>query len=152
MEASEIVLEFAGIFNDLKSEVHVFIRQNKVLRGFDEEVVEQSKADVNTLQPKSVEQNVVPSKQSKPPGEESATKIDLFPNQVLSGTKGQTTVEKSKQPIVASFSVCSGNGTNQGSEEPNQNLKRKRKDTDDSECHSEDVEEESAGAKKTAGG
>ena len=38
MEASEIVLEFAGIFNDLKSEVHVFIRQNKVLRGFDEEV------------------------------------------------------------------------------------------------------------------
>ena len=102
-----------------------------------QQVVEQSKADVNTLQPKSVEQNVVPSKQSKPPGEESATKIDLFPNQVLSGTKGQTTVEKSKQPIVASFSVCSGNGTNQGSEEPNQNLKRKRKDTDDSECHSE---------------
>jgi glutathione reductase (NADPH) len=31
-------LEFAGIFNGLKSEVHVFIRQKKVLRGFDEEV------------------------------------------------------------------------------------------------------------------
>lgn len=33
-----IALEFAGIFNGLKSEVHVFIRQSKVLRGFDEEV------------------------------------------------------------------------------------------------------------------
>ncbi|VAI09178.1 unnamed protein product [Triticum turgidum subsp. durum] len=33
-----IALEFAGIFNGLKSDVHVFIRQPKVLRGFDEEV------------------------------------------------------------------------------------------------------------------
>nr|AOR16602.1 glutathione reductase [Tripidium arundinaceum] len=33
-----IALEFAGIFDGLKSEVHVFIRQKKVLRGFDEEV------------------------------------------------------------------------------------------------------------------
>lgn len=33
-----IALEFAGIFNGLKSEVHVFIRQKQVLRGFDEEV------------------------------------------------------------------------------------------------------------------
>lgn len=33
-----ISLEFAGIFNGLGSDVHVFIRQKKVLRGFDEEV------------------------------------------------------------------------------------------------------------------
>ncbi|KAK8711621.1 hypothetical protein V6N13_146897 [Hibiscus sabdariffa] len=33
-----IALEFAGIFNGLQSEVHVFIRQKKVLRGFDEEI------------------------------------------------------------------------------------------------------------------
>ncbi|KAL5561794.1 hypothetical protein UlMin_031541 [Ulmus minor] len=33
-----IALEFAGIFNGLTTEVHVFIRQKKVLRGFDEEV------------------------------------------------------------------------------------------------------------------
>ncbi|KAK3193632.1 hypothetical protein Dsin_024942 [Dipteronia sinensis] len=33
-----IALEFASIFNGLKSEVHVFIRQKKVLRGFDEEI------------------------------------------------------------------------------------------------------------------
>ncbi|CAM8888533.1 unnamed protein product [Rhodiola kirilowii] len=33
-----IAVEFAGIFNGLKSETHVFIRQKQVLRGFDEEV------------------------------------------------------------------------------------------------------------------
>ncbi|KAK1437303.1 hypothetical protein QVD17_03093 [Tagetes erecta] len=33
-----IALEFAGIFNGLQSDVHVFIRQKKVLRGFDEEI------------------------------------------------------------------------------------------------------------------
>lgn len=33
-----IAVEFAGIFNGLMGEVHVFIRQKKVLRGFDEEV------------------------------------------------------------------------------------------------------------------
>nr|GMD61017.1 glutathione reductase, chloroplastic [Ipomoea batatas] len=33
-----IALEFAGIFNGLKSDVHVFIRQKKVLRGFDEDI------------------------------------------------------------------------------------------------------------------
>ncbi|KAI4301163.1 hypothetical protein L6164_034470 [Bauhinia variegata] len=33
-----IALEFAGIFNGLSTEVHVFIRQKKVLRGFDEEI------------------------------------------------------------------------------------------------------------------
>ncbi|KAG6658732.1 hypothetical protein CIPAW_04G182300 [Carya illinoinensis] len=33
-----IAVEFAGIFNGLASEVHIFIRQKKVLRGFDEEI------------------------------------------------------------------------------------------------------------------
>jgi glutathione reductase (NADPH) len=45
-----IALEFAGIFNGLKSYVHVFIRQKKVLRGFDEEVrkhpLRQKKLDI----------------------------------------------------------------------------------------------------------
>ncbi|KAK1412591.1 hypothetical protein QVD17_33968 [Tagetes erecta] len=35
-----IALEFAGIFNGLQSDVHVFIRQKQVLRGFDEEIRE----------------------------------------------------------------------------------------------------------------
>jgi len=33
-----IALEFAAIFRGLGTEVHVFVRQPKVLRGFDEEV------------------------------------------------------------------------------------------------------------------
>lgn len=33
-----ISLEFAGIFNGLGSEVHVYVRQKKILRGFDEEI------------------------------------------------------------------------------------------------------------------
>ncbi|GKD50243.1 glutathione reductase, chloroplastic [Tanacetum coccineum] len=33
-----IALEFAGIFNGLQSEVHVFFRQKQVLRGFDDEM------------------------------------------------------------------------------------------------------------------
>ena len=33
-----IAVEFAGIFKGLKSDVHVFLRQPKVLRVFDEEV------------------------------------------------------------------------------------------------------------------
>ncbi|GMH02376.1 hypothetical protein Nepgr_004215 [Nepenthes gracilis] len=33
-----IALEFAGIFNGLTSDVHVFVRQKKVLRGFDDEI------------------------------------------------------------------------------------------------------------------
>lgn len=39
-----IALEFAGIFNGLTSDVHVFIRQKKVLRGFDEEVEEREES------------------------------------------------------------------------------------------------------------
>ncbi|KAH7442436.1 hypothetical protein KP509_03G088400 [Ceratopteris richardii] len=36
--AGYIALEFAGIFNGLGSEVHVFVRGNKILRGYDEEI------------------------------------------------------------------------------------------------------------------
>ncbi|KAK7392137.1 hypothetical protein VNO78_20567 [Psophocarpus tetragonolobus] len=119
-----------------------------------QQVVEQSKVDTNSLQQKSIEQNAVPSKQLEPTFKETATKIDQSPNQILgdSGAKGQTAAEKCLEPAVVSSSVCSGNGADRGSDEPNQNLKRKRKDSDDSECHSEDAEEESAGVKKGTGG
>ncbi|KAL2325663.1 hypothetical protein Fmac_024721 [Flemingia macrophylla] len=119
-----------------------------------QQVVEKSKADMNSFQPKSVEQDAVPSKRLESVCKESATKIDQTHNQVMgdSGAKGQTTAEKSMEPAVASSSVCSGNGADRGSDEPNQNVKRKRKDTEDSECHSEDVEEESIAVKKAAGG
>ncbi|KHN14203.1 Transcription factor PIF3 [Glycine soja] len=65
-----------------------------------------------------------------------------------SGNKGHEAVEKGVEPAVVSSSVCSGNGAERGSEDPNQNLKRKSIDTEDSESQSEDVEEESVGVKK----
>ncbi|XP_027937398.1 transcription factor PIF3-like [Vigna unguiculata] len=119
-----------------------------------QQVVDQSKTDLNTSLSKAVEQKSVLSKQSETACNESSTKIDQIADQVLgdSGAKGQTTAEKSMEAAVASSSVCSGNGADRGSDEPNKNLKRKRKDTDDSECHSEDAEEESGGVKKAAGG
>lgn len=105
-----------------------------------QQVVEQSKADLKPLQPKSLERNAVASKQSEPACKESAVKIDQTSNQVPggdSGIKGQRAAEKSMEPAVASSSVCSGNGADRSSDDPNQNLKRKTRDTEDSECHSE---------------
>ncbi|RDX60539.1 Transcription factor PIF3, partial [Mucuna pruriens] len=119
-----------------------------------QQVEEQSKVDLNSLQPKSVEQNAVPPKQSEPACKERGTKIDQTPNKVLgdSGAKGQIAAEKCIEPVVASSSVCSGNDADRGSDEPIKILKRKRKNIEDSECHSEDVEEESVGVKKAASG
>lgn len=54
-----------------------------------------------------------------------------------SGNKGHEAVEKGVEPAVVSSSVCSGNGAERGSEDPNQNLKRKSIDTEDSESQSE---------------
>ncbi|KAL6132856.1 hypothetical protein ACLB2K_065095 [Fragaria x ananassa] len=60
-------------------------------------------------------------------------------------------VEKTTEPVVDS-SVCSVNSVEKASDDPTHVLKRKSRDTDDSECQSEDVEEESVGVKKVAHG
>ncbi|KAM1691491.1 hypothetical protein ACFXTN_030278 [Malus domestica] len=57
--------------------------------------------------------------------------------------------EKTLEPVVAS-SVCSGNSVERGSDDPTHALKRKCRETDESECHSDDVEDESVGVKKGA--
>ncbi|KAK7269487.1 hypothetical protein RIF29_22217 [Crotalaria pallida] len=119
-----------------------------------QQVAEQPKADLKRLEPKSLKRNGVASKQLDPANKESAIKIDQISNKTLgeSGSKEQTVVEKSMEPAVASSSLCSGNGADRGSDEPNQDLKRKSRDTEGSESHSEDVEEESVGLKKAAAG
>lgn len=45
--------------------------------------------------------------------------------------------EKNMEPVVASSSVCSGNSVERASDDPTHVLKRKFRDTEDSECHSE---------------
>lgn len=101
-----------------------------------------SKAELkeSDLQPKSLEQKFFFAKQSDPACEEdNAFKNDKISNQVLSesGSRGQPDAEKVTDPIVASSSICSGNGIKRSSDDQNQNLKRKSRDTEDSECHSE---------------
>ncbi|OIV91066.1 hypothetical protein TanjilG_17026 [Lupinus angustifolius] len=119
-----------------------------------QQVMEQSKVDLKRLEPKSLEQNAVASKQLDPACKENSIKIDKTSNQIIakSGSKEQIAIEKSMEPAVASSSICSGNDTGIVSDEPKQNLKRKSRDTEGSESHSEDVEEESVGLKKAATG
>lgn len=103
-------------------------------------VMDPSKAELKPLEPKPLEQKAAFAKQSDPACKaDDVFNNDQVSNQVLSetGTKGQPDVEKVMDPVVASSSVCSGNGMKRGSDDPNQNLKRKNRDTEDSECHSE---------------
>jgi phytochrome-interacting factor 3 len=104
-----------------------------------QKVVEQSKANLKPLQPKSLELNTLASKQSEPACKENGIKNDQRSNQVLGdgGAKGQTGAEKGMEAAVASSSICSGNGADRGSDDLNRDLKRKSRDTEDSECHSE---------------
>ncbi|GLT88474.1 hypothetical protein SLE2022_064990 [Rubroshorea leprosula] len=64
-------------------------------------------------------------------------------------TRGLPDGEKTIEPAVTS-SVCSVNGGERISDDPPHNLKRKQGDNEESECGSEDAEEESIGVKKSA--
>lgn len=64
--------------------------------------------------------------------------------------KGRVETEKSNEPVGASSSVCSGNSAERASNDLTKNCKRKSHDTEDSECQSQDVEEESLGTKTAA--
>lgn len=57
--------------------------------------------------------------------------------------------ERNVEHGVACSSVCSGSSAERGSSDLPLNLKRKTRDNEESECRSEDVEEESVGIKKT---
>ncbi|KAL7001620.1 ATP-dependent DNA helicase pif3 [Sarracenia purpurea var. burkii] len=84
--------------------------------------------------------------------EDAVKNNDKLPNQVIgaSASKGMPDDEKTIETIVASSSVCSGNSEERASNDAMHNLKRKYHETDDSECRSEDLEEESVGARKVA--
>nr|WQQ41797.1 bHLH55 protein [Camellia japonica] len=77
---------------------------------------------------------------------EDVAKNDKSPKQILGSAA------KTVEPVVASSSVCSGNSAERASNDPSptHNLKRKCRETDDSEGRSEDVEEESVGIRKAA--
>ncbi|CAK9154984.1 unnamed protein product, partial [Ilex paraguariensis] len=83
--------------------------------------------------------------------QEDAIKNDKSTNEVLSAslTKGVPGGEKTVEPLIAS-SACSDNSVERASNDPTNTLKRKCRNTDDSDCRSGDVEEESVGARKVA--
>ncbi|XP_055816497.1 transcription factor PIF3 isoform X2 [Solanum dulcamara] len=64
-------------------------------------------------------------------------------------TKDIADGERNVEHGFACSSVCSGSSAERGSSDQPLNLKRKTRDNEESECRSEDVEEESVGIKKT---
>ncbi|CAN4110859.1 unnamed protein product [Withania somnifera] len=70
----------------------------------------------------------------------------------FTGAKGNKDIADGDRNVehgVACSSVCSGSSAERGSSDLPLNLKRKTRDNEESECRSEDVEEESVGIKKT---
>ncbi|KAF2324109.1 hypothetical protein GH714_006687 [Hevea brasiliensis] len=111
-------------------------------------VLVSSKVDAKPLDPKPAEESLL----AKQPEalDQVYSKNDKNHCQIAeSATRGLVDGEKTAEPVVAS-SVCSGNSVEIVSDEPTLNLKRKPRETEDSEGPSEDVEEESVGAKKAA--
>ncbi|KAM7481871.1 hypothetical protein LguiB_006454 [Lonicera macranthoides] len=103
-----------------------------------------SKADSIPLLPKPLEESR-PAEQCEPVCQEE----DMVKND-KSTNKNVPDNEKTVEPAVAASSVCSGNSAERASNDPTtNNLKRKSRDTEESEWQSEDVDEELAGVKRT---
>ncbi|KAJ4850191.1 hypothetical protein Tsubulata_027122 [Turnera subulata] len=85
-------------------------------------------------------------------GQEDGHKTDANSHQNMgeNAITGWADVEKATEPVVASSSVCSGNSVERASDDLAPTLKRKHRDTEESEGPSDDVEEESVGVKKPA--
>ncbi|KAK2966206.1 hypothetical protein RJ640_008772 [Escallonia rubra] len=90
-----------------------------------------------------------PAEQSDAVCREEADNNDKSSNQPLAENtiKEVPASEKTVEPAVAS-SACSGNSAERASNDLTNNMKRKCRDTEEYECQSEDIEEESVGVKK----
>ncbi|KAL6324134.1 hypothetical protein AAG906_006405 [Vitis piasezkii] len=101
-----------------------------------EPVMMPASVDLKPVVAKTMEEPL-PAEQSPVICQEGACKNEKSSNQTI-------------EPAVACSSVCSGNSVERASNDPKHNLKRKCRDTEESECPSEDVEEESVGVRKSA--
>ncbi|KAK3030393.1 hypothetical protein RJ639_038921 [Escallonia herrerae] len=90
-----------------------------------------------------------PAEQSDAVCREEADNNDKSSNQPFAENtiKEVLASEKTVEPAVAS-SACSGNSAERASNDLTNNMKRKCRDTEEYECQSEDIEEESVGVKK----
>ncbi|GAV72297.1 HLH domain-containing protein [Cephalotus follicularis] len=108
-----------------------------------------SKVDLKQLEAKPLEEPVT-TERREAICQEDALKNGKNPGQIHgeSSTKGALDGGKAIEQAVAASSVCSGNSVERASDDPTHDLKRKGRDTEDSEGPSEDVEEESVGVRK----
>ncbi|CAN6575882.1 unnamed protein product [Malus baccata var. baccata] len=115
-----------------------------------QQIVVRSSVELKPTEAKPLEEPCT-AKQSKGTCQEETSKDDINSNHIPceSAVRVSPNGEKTVEPVVAS-SVCSGNSVERGSDDPTQALKRKFRETDESECHSDDVEEEYMGVKKGA--
>ncbi|KAL5582758.1 hypothetical protein UlMin_015200 [Ulmus minor] len=109
-----------------------------------------SGVELKPVEARPLEEPSVP-KETEAVNQEDASKHDIDSNRNVceSATGGLQNGQRNMDPVVAS-SVCSGNSVERTSDDPSHVLKRKFHDNEESECHSDDVEEESVGAKRTA--
>ncbi|XP_058000595.1 transcription factor PIF3 isoform X4 [Hevea brasiliensis] len=132
---SILVNPFSGLRKEMSSNCHP--------------VTGSSQVDAKPLDPKPAEESL-PAKQPEALDQEDSKNDKNHCQLAESATQGLVDGEKTAEPLVASSSVCSGNSVERVSDEQTQNLKRKHQETEESEGPSEDVEEESVGAKKAA--
>ncbi|KAF5207872.1 Transcription factor like [Thalictrum thalictroides] len=103
------------------------------------------KPPIGEKPPKVIEQSVANC-------QEDAFGKSKFPEPTLGQTSSfaasMTNNEKCFEPVVDSSSVCSGTSAMGASYDLKHQLKRKTRDTEDSDYLSEDIEEESVGARK----
>ncbi|KAK6139475.1 hypothetical protein DH2020_026789 [Rehmannia glutinosa] len=108
-------------------------------------------AIVNSRQPVVNEhKDSCPPERTENLGQEMSVKNDksLIISNTADSTKGVPYGERVVEPMVASSSVGSGNSADRVSCEQTHNSKRKFRDTEESECRSDDIETESVGVKK----
>ncbi|XP_021623248.1 transcription factor PIF3 isoform X2 [Manihot esculenta] len=126
---------FSGLRKDISSNCHPAMVLPKV--------------DAKSLDPTPAEESL-PAKRPEALDQEDCKSDKNHCQLAESTTRGLVDGEKTAEHLVASSSVCSGNSVERVSDERTQDLKRKHRETEDSEGPSEDVEEESVGAKKAA--
>ncbi|XWS58040.1 hypothetical protein CRYUN_Cryun08bG0001100 [Craigia yunnanensis] len=107
------------------------------------------KTDIKESEAKSLDEPVT-AEPTDAICEENVLKNDQNHSQVIgeSASKRLSDSDKAVEPVLAASSVCSGNSVERASDDPVHNLKRKNCDNAESECPSEDAEEESVGVKK----
>ncbi|XP_010271074.1 PREDICTED: transcription factor PIF3 isoform X2 [Nelumbo nucifera] len=148
----------AGSGNPLESIMIESTSASRSSTGFHNQLASMPvKVDTKPSVPKPPKE-LLSAEQSEVVCREDGLRKNISPDQFVGQTSSfaasnaveRPDTEKTMEPMVASSSVCSVNSAGGASNDLKQALKRKSRDAEDSECQSEDVEEESVDARKPA--